>query len=80
MSYAYSSNMPDPDPPEALPAAAPAAMELTTAQCFEIERHNRLIDATDDLQTLRNLAKLLLRSWYSQKAATAWVMRQGMRQ
>jgi 3-methyladenine DNA glycosylase AlkC len=31
-------------------------------------------------QTLRNFAKLLLQSWYAQKAATAWVMRQGLRQ
>jgi hypothetical protein len=24
------------------------------------------------------MAKLLMRSWYAQKAATAWVMRQGL--
>ena len=53
-------------------------MELTTAQQFEIERHSRLLDDIEDAETLRNLAKLLLQSWYAQKAATAWVMRQGL--
>ena len=54
-------------------------MELTAAQAFEVERHNRLLDAIEDVPTLRNMAKLLLQSWYAQKAATAWVMRQGLR-
>jgi len=54
-------------------------MELTTAQAFEIERFGRLLDSVDDVTTLRNLAKLLLRSWYAQKAATTWVIRQGLR-
>ena len=54
-------------------------MELSAAQAFEVERHSRLLDEVDDAETLRNLAKLLLQSWYAQKAATAWVMRQGMR-
>lgn len=54
-------------------------MELSTAQAFEIERIGRLLDEVDDVLSLRNLAKLLLKSWYAQKAATAWVMRQGMR-
>jgi hypothetical protein len=53
-------------------------MELTPAQAFEVERHSRLLGKVDDAPTLRNLAKLLLQSWYAQKAATAWVMRQGM--
>lgn len=68
-----------PDPCPAADAPAPAGMELTTAQQFEIERHSRLLDDIEDVETLRNLAKLLLQSWYMQKAATAWVMRQGMR-
>jgi 3-methyladenine DNA glycosylase AlkC len=55
-------------------------MELSAAQAFEVERHSRLLDEISDVQTLRNFAKLLLQSWYAQKAATAWVMRQGLRQ
>jgi hypothetical protein len=54
-------------------------MELSPAQLFEVERHSRLLDEVDDLLSLRNLAKLLLQSWYAQKAATAWAIRQGMR-
>ena len=74
----YSVAMPAPDPAAFLPAD-PAGMELSAAQAFAVERHSRLLDEVDDAETLRNLAKLLLRSWYAQKAATAWVMRQGMR-
>jgi hypothetical protein len=73
--------MPDHDPAAAIPPAAPAdsGMELTTAQAFELERFGRLLDSIDDVATPRNLAKLLLRSWYAQKAATAWAFRQGLR-
>ncbi len=53
-------------------------MELSMAQRFELERHGRLLDELEDIETLRSMAKLLLRSWYAQKAATAWVMRQGL--
>lgn len=54
-------------------------MELTPAQAFEIERHNRLLDDITCPDTLRNMAKLLLSSWIHQRAATAWAMRQGLR-
>jgi len=53
-------------------------MELSMAQRFELERHGRLLDELNDVETLRSMAKLLLQSWYAQKAATAWVMRQGL--
>lgn len=66
------------DPCPAADASLPSGMELSTAQQFEIERHSRLLDDIEDVETLRNLAKLLLQSWFSQKAATAWVMRQGL--
>ena len=46
------------------------------AQQFELERMTRTIDETRDPQTLRNLAKLLLKSWHGQKAATEWMIRQ----
>ena len=74
----YSAAMPAPDPAEGFLPADPAPMELTPAQAFEVERHSRLLDEVDDVLSLRNLAKLLLQSWYAQKAATAWVMRQRM--
>ena len=56
----------------------PTGMELSMAQRFELERHGRLLDELEDIETLRSMAKLLLRSWYAQKAATEWVMRQGL--
>jgi len=68
--------MPDHGP--ASDATADPGMELSATQAFELERHSRLLDQLDDVQTLRNMAKLLLRSWYCQKAVTAWVMRQGL--
>jgi hypothetical protein len=49
-------------------------LSLTTAQQFELERMSRVIDSTQDLATLRNLAKQLLQAWQGQRAATRWVM------
>jgi hypothetical protein len=46
------------------------------AEEFEIERHSRLIDEISDAKTLQNMAKLLLKSWMMQKAATRWVIKQ----
>lgn len=54
-------------------------LALSTAQQFESERFGRAIDATNDLSTLRDLAKQLLQAWMTQRAATHWVMRQGLR-
>jgi len=51
-------------------------LALSLGQQFELERMNRAIDATADLETLQDLAKQLLMAWHSQKAATQWVMRQ----
>ena len=51
-------------------------LSLSLGQQFELERMNRAIDSTADLQTLQGLAKQLLQAWHSQKAATQWVMRQ----
>ena len=51
-------------------------LTLSLGQQFELERMNRAIDATADLEALQSLAKQLLMAWHSQKAATQWVMRQ----
>lgn len=53
-------------------------MELTTAQRFEIKRFSRAIDATTDVATLQSIAKQLLQTWQTQRAATVWAMRQGL--
>ncbi len=51
-------------------------IELTMVQKFEIERFNRAIDTTADLDQLRDIAKQLLQAWHTQKAATNWAIRQ----
>jgi hypothetical protein len=53
-------------------------LALTPAQAFDLERMSRAIDATTDVPALQYLAKQLLQAWHSQRAATAWVMRQGL--
>ena len=49
---------------------------LTLGQKFEIEKFSREIDNSEDLQTLRGIAKDLLVAWKQQQAAAAWVFRQ----
>jgi|688.fasta_scaffold00699_33 hypothetical protein len=53
-------------------------LELTMGQKFELERMGRVIDSTTDLKALQGLCKQLLQAWMSQKAATAWVMRENL--
>ena len=53
-------------------------ISMTIAQQFEMERINRVIDATADPEQLQLIAKQLLQAWQSQKAATEWVVRQHM--
>ena len=47
-----------------------APIELSLNQSFEVERLKREIDAQTDPSELRNLAKELLRAWFSEKATT----------
>jgi len=49
-------------------------VQLSVGQQFEVERFNRVIDATGDPEQLKTLAKQLLQAWHTQKAATQWVM------
>lgn len=53
-------------------------MATTVAQQFELERMRRTIEGTTDVVELQKLAKMLLQAWQSQRAATAWAMRQGL--
>ena len=53
-----------------------AAIRLSVAQQFDVERMNRAIESTLDAQQLQVLAKKLLQAWHSQRAATAWITRQ----
>lgn len=47
-----------------------ASIELSLIQSFEVERLKREIDAQSDPAELRNLAKDLLKAWFSEKALT----------
>lgn len=51
-------------------------IEITTTQRFELERFSRDLDTCNNVEELRKIAKQLLQLWMSQKAATAWLMRQ----
>jgi hypothetical protein len=53
-------------------------LNLSTSQQFEIERFKRDIDNTANIEDLRKIAKELLQAFYSQKAITAWVMKDAL--
>jgi hypothetical protein len=53
-------------------------MAMTVGQEFELERMRRTIEGTTDVLELQKLAKMLLRAWQGQRAATSWAMRQGL--
>ena len=52
------------------------SVSLSITQQFDVERMNRAIESTSDAQQLQMLAQQLLQAWHSQRAATAWVVRQ----
>jgi len=47
-----------------------ASIELSLNQSFEVERLKRDIDAQSDPAALRDLAKDLLKAWFSERAIT----------
>ena len=49
-------------------------MNLSLPQQFEAESIKRSIDDTDDLDTLKAMAKNLADLYVRQRAATAWVI------
>ena len=53
-------------------------IELSLTQSFERERFTRAIDESKDIQQLRDIAKTLLNGWFTQRAATNWMMRQAL--
>jgi hypothetical protein len=53
-------------------------IELSISQQFEMERMDRAIDSTDDVEVLRDLAKTLLKAWMTQKASCVWVMKNNL--
>jgi hypothetical protein len=51
-----------------------SAMELTTAQQFEKQRLKNAIRDTSSVEELRAIATLLTDAFFTQKAASAWIM------
>jgi hypothetical protein len=67
-----------PTPNEPIPPAIDwTPIQLSTESQFDLARQSVLLDETEDIETSRNLCKLLFKSWMAQKAATLWAMRQG---
>lgn len=60
----------------AMKAEATSGMDLTIEQRFDIQRMGMAIDATNDVTQLREIAKQLLETWQTQRAATRWAIAQ----
>lgn len=58
------------------PALPP--MQLSLGQSFQKERFTRELKEARDIERIRAVALQLLEAWYTQKAATEWVMRQSL--
>lgn len=54
------------------------SIEVTLAQQFELDKMNRTIEACQNIDDLKKIAKLFAQAWVNQKAATAWAMRQSL--
>jgi hypothetical protein len=51
-------------------------LELNLTQQFELDKMRRMIDSCEDKVKLKDLTHTLLRAWFVQKAAVAFVMKQ----
>ena len=54
-------------------------LDLSVGQKFEIERMARAIDSTEDVQTLKNMAKQFFIAWMTQKAASTWILKNSLK-
>jgi hypothetical protein len=50
-------------------------LQLSASQAFDKERFSRAIAASKDTEELRGIAKTLLDGWFSQRAATQWILK-----
>lgn len=53
-------------------------IELTLGQKFEKERFARVIKESTSIEDLRKIANVLLDGWYTQRAASQWMIREAM--
>jgi hypothetical protein len=54
-------------------------LELSIAQSFEKERFTRAIENSQDIKEVKEIAKVLLGGWFTQKAATQWVLQESLK-
>jgi len=54
------------------------SIEVTLSQQFELDKMNRTIEACQNVDDLKKIAKLFAQAWVNQKAATNWAMRQSL--
>lgn len=53
-------------------------LELSLSDSFNRERFSRAIDESTDVKELRDIAKVLLGGWLTQKAATQWILKEAL--
>jgi hypothetical protein len=53
-------------------------LNLSISQQFDIERFNRAIDDSENIDEIRGIAKQLLMAWQTQRAATNWIMKSSL--
>lgn len=53
-------------------------LELSLNQRFEKERLGRFIKESTSIEDLRKVSELLLDGWFTQRAATQWMMSQAL--
>ena len=53
-------------------------LELSLNQSFEKERFGRAIEDSNDLKEVKEIAKVLLNGWFTQRAATQWVLKEAL--
>lgn len=63
---------------EYLGAEMPNPLELSLNQSFEKERFLRAIDESSDVRQLREIARVLLNGFFTQRAAAQWIMREAL--
>lgn len=51
-------------------------LELSLSQQFELNKMTRMIESCNDPSKLKELSNKLLKAWFVQKAAVAFVMKQ----
>ena len=55
-----------------------APLELSLNQKFEKERFARAIEESKSIEDLKKISQVLLDGWFTQRAASQWMMKQAL--